>query len=80
MVRILSDPKTAHVLGEAGRDLVCRRFSVEGMVRGYEKLIDGIYRAAREGKRLTPEQFDGTMEAELDRITAERAAEGVASR
>lgn len=81
MVRILSDPEKARTMGEAGRDLVCRRFSVEGMVRGHEKLIDGIYRAACEGKRLTPEQFDGAMQAELDRIADERAAaEGVPTR
>lgn len=73
MVQLLSDPEKAHVMGEAGRDLVCRRFSVETMVRGYEHLIEGIYRAACQGGRLAPEQFDCTMDAEVERIAAERA-------
>ncbi len=73
MVRLLSDPCTARAMGEAGRMLVCRQFSVEGMVRGYERLIEGIYRGACQGGRLTPEQFDRTMDAEMERIAVERA-------
>ncbi len=73
MVQMLSDPQKAGKMGEAGRDLVCRRFSVEGMVRGYEQLIEGIYRAACQGGRLTPEQFDRTMDAEMERIAADPA-------
>lgn len=73
MVRVLSDPRMARSMGEAGRDLVCRRFSVEAMVRGYERLIDGVYRAACHGSRLTPEEFDCTMDTELERIAAEQA-------
>jgi glycosyltransferase involved in cell wall biosynthesis len=72
MVRLLSEPEKARKMGEAGRDLVCRRFSVEGMVRGYERLIEGVYRSACRGGRLTPEQFDRTMDAEIERIAAER--------
>ena len=41
---------------------------VEGMVRGYEQLIEGIYRAACQGTRLAPEEFDRTMETERARI------------
>lgn len=73
VVRLLSDPEKACTMGEAGRALVCRRYSVEGMVRGYERLIDGIYRAAYQGGRLTPEQFDRTMDTEMELIAAERA-------
>ena len=43
------------------------------MVRGYERLIEGIYRGACQGGRLTPEQFDRTMDAEMERIAVERA-------
>jgi glycosyltransferase involved in cell wall biosynthesis len=74
MVRLLSDPERAREMGEAGRDLVCQRFSVEAMVRGYERLIDGVYRAALGGGHLAPEEFDRTMETELQRIAAEQTA------
>ncbi len=81
MVQVLSDPQKARAMGEAGRELVCRRFSVEAMVRGYERLIEGVYRAASQGGRLTPEQFDSTMDAEMERIASERAdSERIASR
>lgn len=72
MVRILSDRERARELGEAGRDLVCRRFSVEAMVRGYERLIEGVYRAACEGEHLLPEEFDRIMDREMEQIAAER--------
>ncbi len=81
MLRLLADPRAASAMGEAGRKLVCRRFSVEVMVRGYERLIDGIYRSACRGERLLPEQFDRTMDAETEQIAAQRAdRERVASR
>lgn len=73
MVRVLWDPQMARSMGEAGRDLVCRRFSVEAMVRGYERLIDGVYRAACQGSRLMPEEFDCIMDIEMERIAAEQA-------
>ena len=72
MVRILSDRERAREMGEAGRELVCRRFSVEAMVRGYERLIEGVYRAACRGEHLLPQEFDRIMEREMERIAAER--------
>ncbi len=72
MVQVLSDPQKAREMGAAGRALVCRRFSVEAMVRGYERLIEGVYRYACQGERLTPEQFDAVMETEMERIAAEQ--------
>jgi glycosyltransferase involved in cell wall biosynthesis len=72
MVQVLSDPQKAREMGAAGRDLVCRRFSVKAMVRGYERLIEGVYGAASQGSHLTPEQFDCTMEREMERIAAEQ--------
>ena len=81
MVQLLSSPQKAREMGKAGRELVCRRFSVEVMVRGYEVLIDGVYRAACQGDCLTPEEYDRTMESELERIASRRAeAVRVASR
>lgn len=73
MLELLSDRERARAMGEAGRELVCRQFSVEGMVRGYENLIEGIYRATCRGERLTPEQFDWVAEEERKRIEGERA-------
>ena len=58
MLLLVSDPEKARALGRAGRELVCRRFSLANMVGGYERLIDGVYRAAARGERFTPSQFD----------------------
>ena len=73
VVEVLLAPQRAREMGKAGRDLVCQRFSVEAMVRGYEVLIDGIYRAASHGDRLLPAEYDLAMDSELERIRAERA-------
>ena len=72
MIRLLSRPEEAHAMGRAGRALVCRRFSVQSMVRGYQRLIEGVYRAACRGGRFTPEAFDGTGDADLDAPQAEQ--------
>ncbi len=61
LLRMLSDPGKAQAMGAAGRELVCKHYTVEVMVRGYEGLIDGIYRAACRGERLTPAAFDRWM-------------------
>jgi len=76
---LLCDPQKARSMGEAGRELVCRQFSVEGMVRGYERLIEGVYRAACRGTRLVPEEFDRTMEAERERIACELTGRAVSA-
>jgi glycosyltransferase involved in cell wall biosynthesis len=43
--RVLGDPELARRMGEAGRELVAREFSVDGMVEGnlaiYRELLDG---------------------------------------
>jgi glycosyltransferase involved in cell wall biosynthesis len=65
LCRVFADPDRAGALGRAGRELVCRRFSLLAMVGGYQRLIDGIYRGACRRDRFTPEQFDETCAAEL---------------
>ncbi|MHB8900179.1 MAG: glycosyltransferase [Thermoguttaceae bacterium] len=79
MLRLLSDLPNACAMGEAGRTLVCRQFSVEVMVLGYERLIEGVYRAACRGERFTPERFDRTMDAEIQRIGSQHAGARVPS-
>ena len=61
---IFADRNRARAMGRAGRELVCRRFSLPAMVGGYQRLIDGIYRAACRRDRFTPEQFDEPCAAE----------------
>ena len=80
MLQIFSDRRRAEEMGQAGRELVCRRFSVEAMVGGYERLIDEVYRAASQGDRLTPEHFDRVMESELEQIAAGHADVAVPAR
>ncbi len=59
-------------MGQAAHDLVRDRFSVEVMVGGYECLIDGVYRAAVAGNRLTPPEHDQRMEKLIQKIANER--------
>jgi glycosyltransferase involved in cell wall biosynthesis len=42
---LLNNPAQRKRLGEAGRKLVVERWSLAAMVRGYEQLIDSIYRS-----------------------------------
>ncbi|QDT09591.1 glycosyltransferase [Planctomycetes bacterium K23_9] len=72
MLKVLSSEDRGAAMGVKGRKLVCERFSVEVMVQGYEQLIDGVYRAAQNGKRLTPQQYDDTMEELIQEIAAQR--------
>jgi glycosyltransferase involved in cell wall biosynthesis len=44
-VDLLKNPTERRRLGAAGRRLVVDRWSLAAMVRGYEQLIDGIYRS-----------------------------------
>lgn len=71
IVQVLSLPDRGRSMGLAAHDLVHNRFSVEVMVGGYETLIDGVYRAAAAGHRLTPEVYDQRMH-ELISSQAER--------
>lgn len=43
LLRLLEDPALARRMGQAGRERVCVRSSLESMVAGYEKLLSGIY-------------------------------------
>jgi glycosyltransferase involved in cell wall biosynthesis len=42
---LLQDPELAAAFGRAGREQITSRWSVEHMVRGYEQLVEGIYRS-----------------------------------
>ncbi|MHC4400574.1 MAG: glycosyltransferase, partial [Planctomycetota bacterium] len=66
LIRLFADPRRARAMGRRGRELVCRRFSLESMVRGYELLIDGVYRAACHGRRFTPAEFDRLRQVEAE--------------
>jgi glycosyltransferase involved in cell wall biosynthesis len=46
---LLQEPDLAAAFGRAGREQIIARWSVERMVRGYEELIEGIYRAKSSG-------------------------------
>jgi glycosyltransferase involved in cell wall biosynthesis len=73
MLKILSLPDRGRSMGQAAHDLVRKRFSVEVMVGGYECLIDGVYRAAAAGTRLTPAAHDQRMEELIEQVASERA-------
>jgi glycosyltransferase involved in cell wall biosynthesis len=72
IIKILSLADRGRSMGQAAHDLVRDRFSMEVMVGGYECLIDGIYRAAVAGNRLTPAAHDQRMETFIQRIANER--------
>ncbi len=54
LTALLSDREVAARYGAAGRELVCRRFSLQAMVGGYERLIDGLWRAVAAGRSFRP--------------------------
>ena len=62
ILEILSKKDRGLLMGEAASDLVCRKFSLDVMVKRYENLIEGIYQAAGRGPRLSPRAFDELME------------------
>ena len=76
IVKILSLADRGRSMGQAAHDLVRDRFSMEVLVGGYECLIDGLYRAAVRGSRLTPAAHQQRMEELVQRIAAERGNEG----
>lgn len=43
ILRLLEDPSLARRMGQAGRERVCQRSSLESMVTGYEELLSTIY-------------------------------------
>ncbi len=52
MIQLLSNPQQAAVMGRAGRAHVVAHGSIDGMVAGYQDLLEGIYRAkSARGKR-----------------------------
>ncbi len=79
IIKVLGSDDRGAAMGANGRKLVCERFSVEVMVQGYEQLIDGVYRAAQLGQRLTPAKYDASMETLITRIAQERQAATAAS-
>src|SRR5262249_34934980 len=44
-IELLRNADLRRQLGAAGRNLVVERWSLDAMVRGYEQLIEGVYRA-----------------------------------
>jgi len=48
---LLESPATAAALGRAGRELVVSSWSLDGMVAGYQNLIQDIYQAKAGGRR-----------------------------
>jgi len=48
---LLESPETAAALGRAGRELVVSSWSLDGMVAGYQNLIQDIYQAKAGGRR-----------------------------
>ncbi len=52
IVTLLSDRTLAWRLGQAGRDAVTARWTVERMVEGYEQLINEIYERKASGRPL----------------------------
>lgn len=74
MVWILSRSDRGRSMGDAALELVRKRFSVEVMVQGYEKLIEGVYEAAADGRRLTPAEFDRRMAETIESIALQREA------
>lgn len=61
ILEILLKKDRGLTMGAAARDLVCHKFSLDVMVKGYENLIEGIYKAAGRGSRLSPRAFDELM-------------------
>jgi len=75
VVELLNDPQRAEALGRAGREHVLRRWSVDGMVRGYEELITDIYR----GKCDPRTEHAGVRHGEADGRAAAGNAAGSAT-
>jgi glycosyltransferase involved in cell wall biosynthesis len=65
ILEILTKDDRGAEMGIAARAKVCREFSLEVMVQGYENLIEGVYSAAQCGDSLLPATFDQIMEDQL---------------
>lgn len=72
IVKVLASNDRGAAMGENGRKHVCERFSVEVMVQGYEQLVEGVYRAAQTGQRLTPPEYDANMDTLIKQIAQQR--------
>ena len=70
ILEILTKDDRGAEMGLAARAKVCREFSLEVMVQGYENLIEGVYSAAQCGESLQPKVFDQIMESRLSGIAA----------
>lgn len=70
ILEILTKDDRGAEMGVAARSKVCREFSLEVMVQGYENLIEGVYSAAQRGDSLLPATFDQIMENRLSGVTA----------
>ena len=70
ILEILTKDDRGAEMGVAARSKVCREFSLEVMVQGYENLIEGVYSAAQRGDALLPATFDQIMETRLSGVTA----------
>ncbi len=78
ILRVVTDSALASAMGEAARDHVCRRFSLDCMVRGYEMLIENLYRESFQGRVLDPSNFDQIVEKRLKQLYEARQAATVA--
>ena len=70
ILEILTKDDRGAEMGVAARSKVCREFSLQVMVQGYENLIEGVYSAAQRGDSLLPATFDQIMENRLSGVTA----------
>jgi hypothetical protein len=63
-ITLLSDRPQREQLGRAGRRLVMEAWSLESMVRGYERLIDGIF-ASKSGGQANEVPEGGPQSGQL---------------
>lgn len=55
-LELLRDPEKARGMGRAGRELVLQRWSLEGMVEGYQQLVANIYEEKRPRSEARPQR------------------------
>ncbi len=72
LLRVLGDRAWAAELGLAGREFVEQRFSLQVMVGGYERLIEGLYDASLTGRPFLPADLDRAMETAMRHTVAPR--------
>ncbi len=71
LLTLCSDMELTRQMGERGRQLVCERFSLDVMVRGYERLIESIYRAAADDVTFESSAWNPIEEPETGEVAAE---------